>query len=120
MAGARLEAPYLRGCVRATQINVAHEISCHSAGRARSRRHWRFYRATIECALSFIAEIETRFAKIAATPHLHRLRDEVMPGIRAAVHGRYLIYFRCEDDGDVVFLRVLHGAREQAGGLFDH
>lgn len=65
-------------------------------------------------ALSFIVEIETRFKEIAARPSLYRPRDEVLPGVRAAAHGRYLIYFRCEDDGEVVFLRVLHSARDQA------
>jgi len=68
-------------------------------------------------ALSFIDEIEARFAQIASQPALYRLRDDVMPGIRAAGHGQYLIYFLCEEDGEVVFLRVLHGARDQAGSL---
>ena len=68
-------------------------------------------------AASFIDEIEARFAEIASQPSLYRLRDEVMAGIRAAPHGRYLIYFRCEANGDVVFLRVLHSARDQAGTL---
>lgn len=68
-------------------------------------------------AVSFIAEIEARFAEIATRPNIYRLRDEVLPTIRAANHGRYLIYFRCEAKGDVVFLRVLHSARDQAGVL---
>lgn len=74
-------------------------------------------------AASFIDEIEARFAEIAAQPALYRLRDEIMPNIRAAAHGRYLIYFRLEANGDVVFLRVLHSARDQgetmAGRLAD-
>ena len=68
-------------------------------------------------AVSFIAEIEARFAEIATRPNIYRLRGEVLPTIRAANHGRYLIYFRCEAKGDVVFLRVLHSARDQAGVL---
>ena len=68
-------------------------------------------------AASFIAEIEERFAEIATRPSIYRLRDEVLPDIRAANHGRYLIYFRCEAKGDVVFLRMLHSARDQAGIL---
>lgn len=68
-------------------------------------------------AASFIAEIEARFAEIATRPNIYRLREEVLPDIRAANHGRYLIYFRCEAKGDVVFLRVLHSARDQAGVL---
>ncbi len=65
-------------------------------------------------AASFIAEIEARFGEIAAQPTLYRQRDEVMRGIRAARHGRYMIYFRSATDGEVEFLRVLHGARDQA------
>ncbi len=68
-------------------------------------------------ALSFVAGIEARFAEIARQPALYRLRDEVMPGVRAAPHGRYLIYFLCESDGEVLFLRVLHSARDQAATL---
>ena len=68
-------------------------------------------------AASFVVEIEARFAEIATRPNIYRLRDEVLPDIRAANHGRYLIYFRCEAKGDVVFLRVLHSARDQAGVL---
>lgn len=41
-----------------------------------------------------------------------------MPGVRAAVHGRYLIYFRCAQDGEVEFMRILHTARDQIGTLF--
>lgn len=68
-------------------------------------------------AASFIDEIEARFAEIAEQPMHYRLRDEVLPGVRAAPHGRYLIYFRSERNGDVLFLRVLHSARDQPGTL---
>jgi toxin ParE1/3/4 len=68
-------------------------------------------------AASFIDEIEARFTEIARRPSLYRLRDDVMAGIRAAPYGRYLIYFRHESDGEVVFLRVLHGARDQATAI---
>ena len=68
-------------------------------------------------AASFIDEIEPRFSEIAAQPSLYRLLDEVMAGVRAAPHGRYLVYFHCEANGDVVFLRVLHSARDQANTL---
>lgn len=66
-------------------------------------------------ALSFISEIEARFADIAERPAAYRLRHEIMPSVRVAVHGRYLIYFYCEADGEVVFLRILHSARDQQG-----
>ena len=64
-------------------------------------------------AARFINEIEARFTEIAKQPFIYRQRDDIMVGIRAAPHGRYLIYFRCDPSGHVVFLRVLHGARDQ-------
>ena len=68
-------------------------------------------------ALAFVAGIEARFTDIARQPALYRLRGEVMPGVRAATHGRYLIYFLCEHDDEVLFLRVLHSARDQSAAM---
>jgi toxin ParE1/3/4 len=62
-------------------------------------------------ALSFVMEIEMRFQEIARQPELFRLRDEIFPGIRAALHGRYMIFFTIAQDGMVDFVRVIHGAR---------
>jgi toxin ParE1/3/4 len=62
-------------------------------------------------AFSFVTEIEKRFGEIARQPKLFRLRDEICPGIRTALHGNYMIFFTIANDGVVDFVRVLHGAR---------
>jgi toxin ParE1/3/4 len=62
-------------------------------------------------AASFIDELISRFARIAERPRTFRARDELMPGLRSAAHGNYLIFFRIE--GNLVkIIRVLHGARD--------
>lgn len=61
-------------------------------------------------AVSFIQELETRCFKIAETPEAFPARDDIAPGIRLGVHGRYLILFRIMED-TVRVERVVHGAR---------
>lgn len=65
-------------------------------------------------ASSFVTEIERRFEDVAERPELFRVRDEIAPGIRAALHGGYMIFFTIASDGVVDFVRVLHGARNFA------
>jgi toxin ParE1/3/4 len=62
-------------------------------------------------AVSFIREIREHCAKIAASPLAYAARPELGEGIRACVHGRYLILFQPEAR-DVLIVRVLHGARD--------
>ena len=45
-------------------------------------------------ALGFIAELERAAADAAARPASFRERREIGPGLRAAGHGRYRIFFR--------------------------
>ncbi len=62
-------------------------------------------------AASFVAEIEARMRAVAAQPRSFPARDELHEGLRAARHGRYLIFF--VETGDAVqVVRVLHGARD--------
>ena len=69
-------------------------------------------------ASSFVAEIEAViFGPIPERPFTFPARDDLMPGLRAARHGRYLIFF-IEDRGRIEIVRVLHGARNIAR-LFD-
>lgn len=65
-------------------------------------------------AQSFVAELRAKAAQAAARPHSFRRRDDLAPGIRAALHGRYVILFREVDDG-VRIVNVLHGAQDIAG-----
>ena len=61
-------------------------------------------------AVSFVTELHLHCARIAASPASFPLREELAAGVRMAVHGRYLIFFREEQDA-VRIERVLHGAR---------
>lgn len=62
-------------------------------------------------AESFIAELELKARQAAERPRSFPARDDISPGLRAAGHGRYLIFFR-ELDDEVRIVRVLHGARD--------
>jgi len=61
-------------------------------------------------AVSFIDELLEVCARIASHPKAFRRRDDLAPGLRQAVHGRYLILFTARDK-DVAIERVVHGAR---------
>lgn len=61
-------------------------------------------------ALTFVAELQQRCRRIADAPASFPLREELGPGVRMALHGRYLIFFREVPEG-VRIERVLHGAR---------
>ncbi len=61
-------------------------------------------------AESFVAELEVKAALICKQPLSFPERADISPGVRAAVHGRYLLFFRVLDN-DVRIVRILHGAR---------
>jgi toxin ParE1/3/4 len=61
-------------------------------------------------AESFIAELERKAEQIAERPRSFPERADISAGLRAAVHGRYLLLFR-ELDDEVRIVRVVHGAR---------
>nr|WP_216671323.1 type II toxin-antitoxin system RelE/ParE family toxin [Mangrovicoccus sp. HB161399] len=62
-------------------------------------------------ALSFLAEIEGRMAQASERPESFPARNDVHEGLRAARHGRYLIFFLHSGE-EVQIVRVLHGARD--------
>ncbi len=62
-------------------------------------------------AASFVAEIEAKMRAAAERPMSFPARDELHEGLRAARHGRYLIFF-VEQGDEVQIVRVLHGARD--------
>jgi toxin ParE1/3/4 len=70
-------------------------------------------------AVTFIDELIDHFRTIAERPKSFPARDNLVPGLRSAVHGKYLILFRIEDDF-VRILRVVHGARDLPRLLRDH
>ncbi|MDE2516980.1 MAG: type II toxin-antitoxin system RelE/ParE family toxin [Rhodospirillales bacterium] len=63
-------------------------------------------------AASFIAELEATCRAIAHTPEIHVARPDLAPGLRMAVHGRYLVFYRhLPAETAVRVERVLHSAR---------
>jgi len=63
-------------------------------------------------AASFVAELEAKCRAVAATPELYPARTDLAPGLRMAVHGRYLVLYRdLPGENAVRIERVLHGAR---------
>ena len=66
-----------------------------------------------EGALSFVRELRDACALAAKRPSLYRRREDLAPGIRSIVRGRYLTLFRELPELDAVRIeRVLHGARD--------
>jgi toxin ParE1/3/4 len=45
-------------------------------------------------AISFIRELRAQIGKLSELPLAYEERIELQPGLRAARHGRYLIFFR--------------------------
>ena len=62
-------------------------------------------------ARSFVARLNDHMTRIASTGHLGAPRDEVKPGLRLAVHGRFNIWFRVTDT-EMFVLRIVRGARD--------
>ncbi len=64
-------------------------------------------------AATFVAELEAKCRSAAAMPEIYPARSDLVPGLRMAVHGRYLVFFRdLPGDNTVRIERVLHGARD--------
>jgi toxin ParE1/3/4 len=62
-------------------------------------------------AESFVAELEAKARHLAEWPGSYPARDDISPGLRAAVHGRYLLLYR-DLETEVRIVRVVHGARD--------
>ncbi|MDR3534995.1 MAG: type II toxin-antitoxin system RelE/ParE family toxin [Acetobacteraceae bacterium] len=63
-------------------------------------------------AATFVAELEARCRAVAETPELYPARTDLAPGLRMAVHGRYLVLYRDRPLENMVRIeRVLHSAR---------
>ncbi len=62
-------------------------------------------------AITCVGEIEARMQSVAIRPESFPARDEIHEGLRAARHGRYLIFF-VDAEYEVRIVRVLHGARD--------
>ena len=59
----------------------------------------------------WVDRLDEKFSLWASQPMMGRSRDELVPGIRSLVFGRYVVFFEPLPDGiDVV--RVLHGSHD--------
>ena len=65
-----------------------------------------------------VLAIYAHFDRIAATGHSGVLRDNMRPGLRLAVHGRYNIYFRVAGT-ETIIVRIVHSARDVMRLQFD-
>jgi len=63
-------------------------------------------------AATFVAELEAKCRAVAETPELYPARTDLAPGLRTAVHRRYLVLYRdLQGKNTVRIERVLHSAR---------
>lgn len=67
-------------------------------------------------ARSYVVELNEKIRGVAREPELYAVKESWGEAYRSALHQRYHIIFRIEAD-QVVFVRVLHGARDIAGEL---
>jgi plasmid stabilization system protein ParE len=69
-------------------------------------------------ASRFVAKLNLHLERIALLGHGGVPRDNVRPGLRLAVHGRYNIYFRVTGT-EAIMVRVVHSARDVTRLQFD-
>lgn len=63
-------------------------------------------------AVTFTEKLEAKCRAAAAAPERFPPRFDLVPGLRMAVHGRYLVFFRdFPADNTVRVERLLHSAR---------
>lgn len=64
-----------------------------------------------ERAQTYVDELIATAGKAAERPLSFPARDDISLGLRSALHGRYLIFFRNLSD-HVRIVRILHGSRD--------
>ena len=62
-------------------------------------------------ALRFLVELETTAQLATDRPESFPSRNDISPGLRMIIHGRYLLFFRHSSD-EIRMVRILHGARD--------
>jgi toxin ParE1/3/4 len=76
---------------------IAEFIGAHNKGAARK----------------LIDAIKSRCQALAGPPEMGRARDELAPGLRSSVVGKYVIFYRVgPKKRDVEVIRIVHGARD--------
>jgi toxin ParE1/3/4 len=64
-----------------------------------------------------VAELDSRCRLLASQPLTGRSRDDLVPGMRSIVVGRYVLFF-VSTDADVFIVRIIHGARNITPAMF--
>lgn len=64
-----------------------------------------------DAAAKVVDQIVERCDELAAMPRSGKAREEIAPGVRSAISGMYIIYYRIHSD-KIEILRVWHGARD--------
>jgi toxin ParE1/3/4 len=59
----------------------------------------------------FLDAVQDRVKSLSQFPQRGSPRDDLLPGIRMLVEGKYLIFYRIENE-DVEIVRVVHGAMD--------
>lgn len=66
----------------------------------------------------FLDKLSLALNKLARTGNRGVPRDTLRPGLRALVHGNYMIYFRVTDQA-IIIVRIVNTARDLAKLAFD-
>jgi len=61
-------------------------------------------------------ELDQRITLLASQPLMGRMRDDLSPGLRSSVVGKYHIFYRFTDD-ELRVVRILRGSRNVEGIL---
>ena len=64
-----------------------------------------------ERATQWIDRLDEAFSLLADTPYMGRQRDDIQPGIRSFVVGRYVILYR-PIDGGIEVVHIVHSAKD--------
>jgi toxin ParE1/3/4 len=70
-----------------------------------------------DAADRFIRRVIAKVETLRVMPARYRIRNELQPGLRAALVDKYLLFYQVSDD-TVSIVRVLHGARDITAELF--
>jgi toxin ParE1/3/4 len=64
-----------------------------------------------------VADLDSRSRLLATQPRAGRPRNDLAPGLRSIVVGRYVVFFVSTDD-EVIIVRIIHGARNITPEMF--
>ena len=74
--------------------------------------------ANPRAAARWVDLVERSFGLLLMAPDTGRVRDELRPGLRSVVVGKYVIFYRHQDDV-IEIARVIHGHRDLESIFWD-